>query len=129
MARVSSDQKYGVHAVSALVSIAEMLLKMGCTDQAQHTAISAAELLQQYPSSPNVPVNMHAEQQLLILKTQVYICVEGSDLEGAKRYHKVSQISAGPQALISQALFKGMTTPVYAMSSYAFVAQRPQQCC
>ncbi len=83
MVQASSDQKYGVHAVSALVSIAEMLLKMGCTDQAQQTAMSAAKLLKQYPSSPNVPVNMHAEKQLRILKTQVYICVESSDLEGA----------------------------------------------
>ncbi len=86
MVQASSDQKYGVHAVSALVSIAEMLLKMGCTDQAQQTAMIAAKLLKQYPSSPNVPVNMHAEKQLRILKTQVYICVESSDLEGAKRY-------------------------------------------
>ncbi len=63
-----------------------MLLKMGCVEQAQQTAISAAKLLKQYPSSPNVPLHVHAEQQLLILRTQVYICVEGSDLEGAKRY-------------------------------------------
>ncbi len=86
MVRASSDQKYGVLAVSALVSISDMLLKMGRTDQAQQTAISAAKLLKQYPSSTSVPVNMHSEQQLLILKIHVYICVEGSDLEGAKRY-------------------------------------------
>lgn len=86
MVLASSNQKYGVHAVSALVSIAEMLLKMGCVGQAQQTAISAAKLLKQYPSSPNVPVDIHAEQQLLILKKQVHVCVEGSDLEGAKRY-------------------------------------------
>jgi len=86
MVQASSDQKYGVHAVSALVSIAEVLLKMSCTDQAQQTAISAAKLLKQYPSSSHVPVNKYAEQQLRILKIQVYICVEGSDLEGAKRY-------------------------------------------
>ena len=86
MAQASSDQKCGVVAASVLVSIAQVLLKMDCADQAQQTAISAAKLLKQYPSSPNVPLNIHAEQQLLILRLQVYICVEGSDLEGAKHY-------------------------------------------
>ncbi len=86
MAKACSNQKCGVVAASALVSIAEVLLKMGCADQAQQTAISAAKLLKQHPSSPNVPVSMHAEKQLRILKVQVCICVEGSDLEGAKRY-------------------------------------------
>lgn len=88
MAQASSDQKYGVHAVSALVSIADVLLKMGCADQAQQTAARAAKLLKQYPSSPNVPADMCAKQQLRILKTQMYICVEGSDVEGATRYQQ-----------------------------------------